>query len=206
MVVVRLTVALSVLQETLTANTGVSVEHETTRRRDSTPHSLFWIDGADTETIDSLLATDTTVANAAFVAEVGTRYLYRIEFSAPSDWPALHDELIELDGLVLDAAGTDDAWTLRLFLPTRDSLSAFYEYCREAELIPEILSVSVYEDERPKADYGLTPPQREVLIAAAESGYFAVPKNVSLTELSEELGVSRSSGLRAHPAGDARLG
>ncbi len=190
MVVVRLTVALSVLKETLTADSGITVEHETTRCRDSTLQSLFWVTGADTDTIDSLLATDSTVAAATRVAEVGDRSLYRIEFSETSSWPALHDQIIDLDGLVLAATGTDEAWTLRLFLPTRDSLSDFYEYCREAELVPEIGSVSVYEDERPNSDYGLTPPQREVLVAAAEAGYFAVPKNVSLTELSEQLGVS----------------
>lgn len=190
MVVVRLTLTLSVLKETLTGDTGLTVEHETTRCQDSTTHSLFWVKGADGETIESLLSSDGTVAAVAHIAEVGDRNLYRIEFSETASWPTLHDEIIALDGLVLDATGTADAWTLRLFLPTRDSLSAFYEYCRENELVPEILSVSVYEDERPKSDYGLTPPQREVLLAASEAGYFAVPKNVSLTELSEELGVS----------------
>lgn len=40
---------------------------------------------------------------------------------------------------------------------------------------------------------GLTPEQYETLVAAVEHGYFEIPREVSMQDLAEELGVSHQA-------------
>jgi predicted DNA binding protein len=54
------------------------------------------------------------------------------------------------------------------------------EYVREDPVVP--------------ADHPLTDRQREVLVAAAEQGYYDTPRGATLTEVSESLGISKATG------------
>jgi predicted DNA binding protein len=51
---------------------------------------------------------------------------------------------------------------------------------------------AVYHETPPSAEhqFGLTPPQREALVAAVEAGYFDIPRDVTTTELAEEFAIS----------------
>jgi hypothetical protein len=51
----------------------------------------------------------------------------------------------------------------------------------------------VYNPHPPVAGRGLTAAQREAIRAAADRGYFKVPREVSLKELAEQLGVSEQA-------------
>jgi predicted DNA binding protein len=42
-------------------------------------------------------------------------------------------------------------------------------------------------------DYGLTAPQRQALLLAAEYGYYDVPRNGTLTDIAGELDISEQA-------------
>ncbi|WP_228546114.1 helix-turn-helix domain-containing protein [Halegenticoccus tardaugens] len=72
-----------------------------------------------------------------------------------------------------------------------DRLSDLGEHLDEAGIECELQSV--VEIGSSEADRLLTPRQRQVLTVAIEAGYYTVPREVTLTEVAEELGVSKST-------------
>jgi predicted DNA binding protein len=46
---------------------------------------------------------------------------------------------------------------------------------------------------KPSGRYGLTDQQYDALTAACEAGYFAVPRETDLDELSDDLGISHQA-------------
>jgi len=120
----------------------------------------------------------------------GARTLYKIDWTEEPDGflttVADHDLLIE------DATGTEDRWRFRLRGPDHENLASFQQ-----ALLAEDIPLQVHRlwnPEVPDDDpYELTETQRKTLELAFTEGYFDVPRNASLDELSGQLNVSRQS-------------
>lgn len=72
---------------------------------------------------------------------------------------------------------------------SRDRLSKLVEQLEAFEISFKVESIKRFVD----PDRLLTNRQRQLLVAAAERGYYDTPRGCSLTELAEALGVSKSS-------------
>lgn len=92
---------------------------------------------------------------------------------------------VELPFTVLDGSAT---WELTT---SSERLSELGEHLDHAGIDYDI--ESVVEIGSSAADRLLTPRQREVLTVALEEGYYAVPREVTLTGVAEQLGVSKST-------------
>lgn len=92
---------------------------------------------------------------------------------------------VEMPFTVRDGAAT---WELTT---SSDRLSELGERLNEAGI--EYHLESVVEIGSSEADRLLTPRQREVLTVAIKEGYYAVPREVTLTDVAEKLGVSKST-------------
>lgn len=46
------------------------------------------------------------------------------------------------------------------------------------------------DEDEASTQFGVTDPQREVLLLALERGYYTVPRNASLSDLAGDLGIS----------------
>lgn len=80
-------------------------------------------------------------------------------------------------------------WTITT---SHERLSALGDRLAEADIGFELEYV---HDEPPDpAEHLLTDRQREVLSAAAERGYYDVPRRATLTEVSESLGITKATG------------
>lgn len=110
------------------------------------------------------------------------------------DWEPSEDSLVrtvlDLGAVLLNASGTADTWGMELRFPSHDALSAFQDY-----YVAENLGVSIeriFNPTKPDAGpwYGLTPPQRETLSYAVESGYYSLPRQISTQELADIFDVS----------------
>lgn len=110
------------------------------------------------------------------------------------DWEVSRDTffagLQESNVNLMDATGGADAWNFELRFPSHEAVSSFQTYCVDAEI--PIVVERVYNPTKPGAGpwFGLTPPQRETLVRAVESGYYSIPRQTSTNQLAEVFGIS----------------
>lgn len=110
------------------------------------------------------------------------------------DWESsdasLLQTVLDLDGVLLNATGTTDTWSLEFRFPTHEALSEFQEYYLEADIPVSIKHI--YNPTKPDAGpwFGVTPVQRETLAYAVESGYYSLPRATSTEELAERFDIS----------------
>ncbi len=148
--------------------------------------------GADVETVETVAMEDPYVEDIQQVDNGDDeRVLYRVEWI--SKLGGFIEALVEASGTVLEAEGSDDGWFFRIRFVDADSLSAFYRACTRQEIEVDLVGVHRPIDTECAGRYGLTPEQRETVVQAFESGYFAVPRGITLGELSERSSISDSA-------------
>ncbi|WP_253184578.1 helix-turn-helix domain-containing protein [Natrialba sp. SSL1] len=175
-----------------TAGTGdATVSIETTIPTNEGVIPYLWVPGDIADAVVTTLESRSTVAGVSIIDEFDGTALVEIEWATSVN--GILASIQESDALVTNAMGTADQWTFRLRFPSYDSLSAFYTACVDREIPIELLqlheAVGASDDQR----FGLTAAQRELIIAAYESGYFDVPRETTLVELGHELGISDSA-------------
>jgi predicted DNA binding protein len=143
------------------------------------------------EGFDAALESDSSVAEATLLDDFGDERLYRMEWV--EDVFALTHVLVRAGGAVMEMFGGGDRWRLRLLLPDREALSETADYCRERDLTFEVLNIHDLSGSVSRGQFGLSKAQYEVLVAAAERGYFDVPRDVTMADLAECLDVSQQA-------------
>ncbi|WP_144919958.1 helix-turn-helix domain-containing protein [Halorubrum salsamenti] len=159
-----------------------------------------WVSG-ESETLDSLTesleASDKTNSVAVLdelLIDGSEEYqrLYRIEWVA-GDLDVIKG-IIDADGAVLEGKSTNDYWRLRFRFPDHQNVAEFYQYLADND-ITDFRIDSIYQLKQ-RSDRGSkpwTPEQREALAAAAERGYFDVPRDASLEEIGGTLGITQQA-------------
>lgn len=110
------------------------------------------------------------------------------------DWEVSDDAFLEtvqsVGGNLLEATGSAETWAFEIRFPTHDAASQFQEACYEADVPLDIKRI--FNPTKPDAGpwYGLTAPQREMLILAVERGYYSLPRETSTKALAEKVGIS----------------
>jgi predicted DNA binding protein len=180
----------AVLEETLRSIRDVRFELETVVASGSdAPMPLIWAFSDDLDAVEAALDADETIVSYDRLSEGTGRRLYRMKWV---EGAAAIDHLLDEAGIVLDAYTRDYDWCVRLLFEERSALSAAVSRCEAAGIdlsIEMIKDVSIDAEE----PHALTDGQRVTLSAAYENGYYDVPRAVTLSELSEELGISHQS-------------
>ncbi|WP_135365315.1 helix-turn-helix domain-containing protein [Halosimplex halophilum] len=164
-----------------------------------------WVASADFEGFEATLDGDPSVASFALVEDHPEERLYRIEWRDEHNGllPALDD----VAATVLRAEGEDGVWTLRALFPDRDAAATFHDRVREGDEGIELVRLYRADDPSTYGQYEVTDEQREALTVAREAGYFAVPRECSLADVAEELGISRNAAsARLRRGQDALVG
>lgn len=151
---------------------------------------LVWLRGADHETVAEAITDDPSVQDPSLLTELESEYLYRMDWIA--DIQLVIQILTGSKATIMDAYGADGWWYLRVLYPTRDSLSATYDFCEDNGLTFEVETIREM-DGNPVGRYGLTTKQYEALRLAAERGYFDVPRSVDVNDLADELDISHQA-------------
>lgn len=120
--------------------------------------------------------------------------LYRIKWDQAVN--GLISSIHEHDLLIEQAIGRAQHWTLQLRGPDRAAIEAVRHDCQTEDIPITALTIRDQTDGDTGAPYNLTTKQRKAVRLAFERGYFRVPRETSLTELAEELGISRQSFTR----------
>ncbi len=151
---------------------------------------LLWVRAPDFGALDDAIESDPTVREVKLLTDLGEERLYRMEWV--DQIPIVLRMITNSEATILSAATDGDHWVLRVLYPSREGLSDTAEFCESRGLTFDVRSVREMEGE-PSGRHGLTEAQYEALVAAAEGGYFAVPREVELGALADDIGVSHQA-------------
>ncbi|WP_276300957.1 helix-turn-helix domain-containing protein [Halorussus lipolyticus] len=194
-VLAELTVPASefVLSETLQSVPEMRIEIKRVVADTEHVTPYFWASGDHLNRFEDALRDDDTVQDILTLEEQdGDERFYRVTWQA--DVETLMAAISDAKATILEAVSDDGKfWDLKVLFPGRDDLSGFHDYCVERDFSFQL--ERVYQPENPQevGEYDVTDDQREALLAAYDAGYFDVPRDVSLTELADELGISRNA-------------
>lgn len=175
------------LGETLAAHDDARLELERAVPLAERPAPCVWVVGPDVGAVTESLRAEVEVCRVAVLDDAGSEALVRVEWGSELDERLA--SLVETGATVLEAVGRDGAWRLSLRFPDHERLTAYHTRCVDADVSLRVEMVNDPASLRGDAD-PLTDVQRETLLVALETGYFAVPREATLTELADRLGVS----------------
>lgn len=188
-----------VLADTLTDTSGMRIEIKRVIGGESTVTPYFWASGGDLSRFEEALHDDEVVREVlALERDTGgsgedeEERFYRVTWEIPV--PNLVTAVSEAKATVLEAVSEDgENWEVKVLFPGEAALSAFHDYCVDNGF--EVEPRRVYEPKNPQeqAEYGVTEAQQEALKAAYHAGYFAVPRERTLTEVATDVGISRNA-------------
>lgn len=154
------------------------------------PYLFFWARGDDFQAFDAALAADPTVAEVQVYTEFEEEVLYRLRVTAETEVVS-YPVLLELGADRLQTVHLDGWWHVRMRFPNRSALSDLHGWYRDRGV--EFDLERIYTDPGHDGASNLTDPQREVLQVALRLGYFEVPRQSSMDEVAEELGISEQA-------------
>lgn len=148
---------------------------------------FLWAAGGSFERFDGAMEDDPTIETFEPVDAFDSTRLYRFVWT--DDIRQVIRKILNQDGMLLEATGQDDTWNLKIRFSHRDQLSGLQESF--VEQTGTFTLKRLYEPDEPEErTYNLTTEQREVLLLALHSGYFAVPRETTTDELAAMLGIS----------------
>lgn len=178
-----------VLGRAISANPGLDVRFErlVPLGEDALPY--FWVHNESLEDIEASLAAAEDIESFTIVDKVDDEVLARVRWNGAA--AGFLGALRKSEAVILEGSGSHDIWRFRLRFPDHERLSQCYDRCAELD-IP--LTLERVHNPGPgtlgESGGGLTDTQRETLVRALEAGYFDVPRETNLVELSRDLGVS----------------
>ncbi|ESP90206.1 helix-turn-helix domain-containing protein [Candidatus Halobonum tyrrellensis] len=179
------------LAKTFAAHPDLSVRAEKlVANGERTVMPLLWTRNVPPDRVADAFEADPTVAEAELLAEHHGESLCEIGWV--DDVRLVLRMITNAEATVLDAVGADGRWRFRLMYPGRAAFAETDAFCDAHGLDVDVRSIRDV-DRRSAGRYGLTSKQRESLVAAARRGYFSVPGETTLQELSVETGVSHQA-------------
>ncbi|WP_247000298.1 helix-turn-helix domain-containing protein [Halosolutus gelatinilyticus] len=155
----------------------------------SNGHGL-WLSGAAQEELEEALADASAIGEYSLISSEGDRWLYDIQFDP--DTLDVFEVVLEESGTVLSASASNRSWLLSIRFVDRESVSTLYDRLVDNDVSPTIVRLFDVTEET-HSQCGLTARQYETLVAAIDHGYFEIPREVSMQELSEELDISHQA-------------
>ncbi len=151
----------------------------------------FFIEYADRDELEVALGADPTIESYKCVDWTGTGGIYYIEHSEQTE--LISTVATEVNGFLIHTETRDGGWLVRLLLPNREALSEIWEYARGNDISMEILEIYGNSNTNDETSYGLTEEQRIALKTVYEHGYFNEPRDISLDEAADKIGLSSTA-------------
>ena len=149
----------------------------------------LWLTGLPVERARDTLRRDEDVERVEVVDHMGDAVLVRVWWTERRH--ALLETLVAMGATCFEGVVRNGAWHLKLRFPSREALSRCYQECVDRDVA---LTVNgIYDDarlERGRVADTLSDRQYETLRTAFETGYFAIPREITLEELADRLDVS----------------
>jgi len=170
------------------------------------PAFVVSVTGGDSDAVDAAFARASSVTDHSLVVADGATRRYRCH---PTGGPPDDIEtLAENESVSDEVRVTPEGWAERRWFADRAAFDAYRSFCRENDLtvrLDRLLDVDRATGATgPVADADgdetsapghttMTDAQHEALVTAHEMGYFDVPRNATLADVADELGVAPPS-------------
>jgi predicted DNA binding protein len=141
----------------------------------------------DRGSLEAALAADESVGGMAHVSTTRPGHLYSLD-TQDHVVTTMGRGLVGGNSVFEGARRQDDSWAVRAQFPNKGTVLAFRDELADSGVDVDIQSFT--EDAEVPTQYGVTDPQREVLLLALDEGYFTVPREASLSDLADDLGIS----------------
>lgn len=151
----------------------------------------FLVEYDDRETLEASFETDPTVADYELVEWVEDAGVYYIEHT--EETKLISRAVTDANGFLIHSETENEGWLVRMLLPDRTALNAVWEHAGEHGISLDIIEIHGNERAGTGSSFGLTEEQRTALTLAYEKGYFVEPREMSLDELADELGLSSTA-------------
>jgi len=179
-----------VLVPTIEAVPEMRIELENHLIADEGTYFLFFtVSGGEFDAFDEAIEADETVTDSTAIIDGDGFRVYRMRLRGL-------DRLVlpyagKLGMHTLRAVGSAGAWQVTLQISEWSHFREFRSFCADRGV--ELTVDRLYEPDNPTEKFGLTPAQREVLVASYRAGYFEEPRQASLADVAGELGISSSA-------------
>ncbi|MFW5959425.1 MAG: helix-turn-helix domain-containing protein [Natronomonas sp.] len=194
MILVECVLDNPILRRPLECVSGIKIVWEQTYQlsRDSTQMDV-WIHSNDFGRVDEAIDDDPSVENREVIAEVSGQKMYRLDLTERGQKVRLMPVIRSADGVLKKAVGENGEWLCQVQLPDRNALKELNQAATAVDLDFAIHRIFEETGAVGKPGMSITPRQRETLNAAIENGYLEIPRDCTLAELGETLGVSESA-------------
>lgn len=150
--------------------------------------AIVQVRGGDVEVFETTLNQDSLLDTWSQVHATENVYEYRVTYSRDEN-VAGYERVFSNSGILNQAIFRED-WNLHMFFPNQEELVSYEQELEKLGFQPT--TECILQSGTHKAS-NLTEKQREILYLARERGYFAIPRSVTLSELSDELDISTVS-------------
>lgn len=164
----------------------------------------LWVTGLPADRTRRRLRRDEDVERVAVIDHVENAVLVRVWWTDRRH--AFLETLVAVEASCVDGVVRDGTWHLELRFPSRASLSDFYQACLDRDVTLDVNGI--YDSDggdRGPASTTLSDRQYEALRTAFETGYFAIPREITLEELGDRLGISDTAASQRIRRGLRRL-
>lgn len=151
----------------------------------------FWVRGTNVDDIEGKFSDHPGVESIQFVDSVADEHLLRVEWAM--DYDDVLTTLTETNVALIAAAGTNQQWTFDIRGEDRQDIAAFQQRCRELDIPITLTKLQALTPLGSETGATLTDTQQEILVLAYERGYFNSPRDVTMEDLGNELGISQQA-------------
>jgi predicted DNA binding protein len=151
----------------------------------------IWIRELSPDDVTQLVAAaneEPFVRSIKQIDEVNGAHLLRLEWETEIE--GLLQAITEMDGTLISATGTAEAWTFEIRSDTHAGITELQETCRDHEIPISLTSLRAISSVEGETDFGLTDAQRDALVLAYTRGYYQSPREVTLETLANEFGIT----------------
>lgn len=170
---------------------GVTVELERIIPARDVVIPYFWVRGTDVDDIEGAFTNHPGVKAIRFVDAVEDEHLLRVEWAV--DYVDVLSVLTETDIALIEATGTNAQWRFEIRGDDRRNIATFQSRCQELAIPITLTELHALTPVETGTEAALTDTQQEALVLAYDRGYFESPREVTLEELGDELGISQQA-------------
>ena len=151
----------------------------------------FWVRGTSVDDIENAFTDHPGVTEIRFVDSVDDESLLRVEWAV--EYTGVLQTLTETEIALIKATGTNRKWTFEIRGDARADIAAFQSRCRELDIPITLTELHALTPIETESEAAITETQQEALVLAYERGYFNSPRDVTMEDLGDELGISHQA-------------
>jgi predicted DNA binding protein len=152
------------------------------------PLLFVWAMGANFEAFEAALDEDPTVGEVLQFSEHENQVLYRIQATDRAE-VVIYPIWVDLGADLLESRWRNGWWHDRMRFPDRETFKELRDWFGELGIKFELRGVYTDTEYRQNTA-GLTPEQREALVVAYDNGFFDVPRESTMHDIAESIGIS----------------